>query len=156
MPDDNVVMAFAGMAPASPGRPQGERMTASGHLGFTKLLVTDLEASSSFYQSVFGLRESTRIHSAIGDRTIDEILFDPEVAGGATFVLLKFEDAAKPSSEEVILGFITSDLDGVLARAVEAGGAVAQPAEARPEHGVNVAFVTDNEGHLIEVVEPFA
>jgi lactoylglutathione lyase len=129
-------------------------MTTSVHFGFTKLLVTDLEASSSFYQSVFGLRESTRIHSAIGDRTIDEILFDPQVEGGATFVLLKYEDVAKPSSDEVILGFLTSDLDGVLARSVEAGGAVAQPAAPRAEHGVNVAFVTDNEGHLIEVVEP--
>jgi len=128
-------------------------MTTSGQLGFTKLLVTDLEASSTFYQTVFGLKESSRIHSAIGERTIDEILFEPQSTGGATFVLLKFEDVAKPSSDEVIVGFMTSDLAGVLARSVEAGGAVVQPADARPEHGVNVAFVADNEGHLIEVVE---
>src|SRR4051794_33853751 len=126
---------------------------SSGHLGFTKLLVTDLEASAAFYQSVFGIEENYRVQSEINDRKIEEILFKAE-PGNATFVLLKFDGAAQPSSDEVILGFITTDIARVFRRAVEAGGAVSQPAKPQPEHGVTVGFVTDNEGHLIEVVQP--
>jgi predicted enzyme related to lactoylglutathione lyase len=128
---------------------------STGHLGFTKLLVTDLETSSAFYQSVFGLEENYRVRSQIGDRKIEEILFRSE-PGQATFVLLAFEGATTPSADEVILGFITSDLAGVFDRAVKAGGRVFQAQRSEPEHGVTVGFVTDNEGHLIEVVQPLA
>jgi len=124
-------------------------------LGFTKLLVTDLDASAAFYQSVFGVEENYRVRSEINDRKIEEILFKAE-PGNATFVLFKFDGATRPSSDEVILGFITTDIDGVFARAVEAGGAVTQAARPQPEHGVTVGFITDNEGHLIEVVQPLA
>lgn len=130
-------------------------MSTIAHLGFTKLIVTDLKASAAFYSSVFGLKESSRIHSDINDRKLEEILFEPE-PGGATLVLLQFADAAKPASDEVILGFLTSDVDGVLARTVTAGGAVARPPVSQPQHGVTVAFVSDNEGHLIEVVQVLA
>jgi predicted enzyme related to lactoylglutathione lyase len=37
---------------------------------------------------------------------------------------------------------------------VKAGGSIMQPIVDMPQHGVKVAFVRDNEGHLIEVVEP--
>ena len=69
------------------------------------------------------------------------------------FVLLKFAGATTPSSDEVILGFVTSDVDDLVQRVLDAGGGVTQEARTQPEHGVKVAFVTDNEGHLIEIVE---
>src|SRR3954447_18303046 len=132
---------------------RGITLPAPDRFGFTKLLVAHLETSATFYKSVFGLVERGRVRSEIADRKIDEIMFEPQEPGGATFVLLHFDGVTSPSSEEVILGFITTDLTALIERAKAAGGEVAAPARNQPEHGVNVAFVNDNEGHLIEVVE---
>ncbi len=123
------------------------------HFAFTKLVVADLEASARFYTAVFGVREQTRVHAEIAGRPIDEILYEATAPGGATFALLRYGDVTTPSSEEVILGIVTTDVAGVVARVGEAGGSVVQAPTAMPEHGVTVAFVADTEGHLIEVVE---
>jgi predicted enzyme related to lactoylglutathione lyase len=126
------------------------------HFGFTKLVVADLEKSAAFYTAVFGLREQYRVSSDIAGRGIDEILFEATAPGAATFVLLRFAGTTAPSGDELILGFITDDVDGVMTRAVEAGGAVAQAPREQAEHGVKVGFVTDVEGHLVEVVQLLA
>ncbi|OCC25502.1 hypothetical protein MB02_02375 [Croceicoccus estronivorus] len=125
----------------------------STHFGFTKLLVDDLETTSAFYKSVCGLVETGRVDARIGGRAISEILFAPTADGGPTFVLLKFLDAPKPTNDEVILGFQTDDVDRFVERAVAAGGTEVDAARTDPEHGIKVAFVTDCEGHLIEVVQ---
>ncbi|WOK36002.1 VOC family protein [Sphingomonas sp. C3-2] len=121
--------------------------------GFTKLLVADLEKSAIFYKTVFELTELARVQSSITGREISEIMFNPTGEGAATFVLLTYVGTEKPSSEEVILGFITEDLEALLGRVTAAGGAVTQPIKAMPEHGIKVAFATDPEGHLLELVE---
>jgi len=126
---------------------------AKAHFGFTKLVVQDLEKMATFYKDVVGFEESGRVQSAVGDRAIDEILFDATSQGGSTFVLFKFLDRDAPANEEVILGFITDDLAAFVERTKSAGGAVVTDIKSQPEHGVKVAFVTDPEGHLLEVVE---
>ena len=120
---------------------------------FTKLLVDDLERTADFYKTVCGLTEQQRVQSSITGRAISEIIFNPPYQGAATFVLLKFVDAPKPTNDEVILGFITDDVDAFMQRAEAAGGKVQTAPVAQPEHGVKVGFCTDVEGHLIEVVE---
>jgi len=129
---------------------------SSEHFGFTKLLVVDLEKSAQFYRDVFGLKETTRIQSEIAGRALEEILFNPTGDGAATFVLLKFVDATVPSANELILGFLTSDIDALIARATTAGASVVREALDYPHLSVKVAFITDLEGHLIEVVQPMA
>ena len=121
--------------------------------GFTKLIVGDLEKSAAFYKSVCGVVEQARIDDVLDGRPMSEILFNPAAPGGPTFVLLTFHDAPKPAASEVILGFITPDLDAFLDRARAAGGTVVEEMGSRPELGVKVAFVRDIEGHLIEVVQ---
>lgn len=128
----------------------------SSHFGFTKLVVQDLEAMATFYKNVAGLVEMARVQDAVGDRQIDEIMFNATGEGGATFVLFKFLDRDAPAQDEVILGFQTSDVVSFVERVQAAGGAVVQPIEVKEAHGVKVAFVTDPEGHLIEVVELLA
>jgi len=123
------------------------------HFGFTKLLVVDLDKSAAFYRDVFGLQETARIESDIAGRALDEILFSPTGDGAATFVLLKFRDATVASSSEVILGFVTTNVEALTARALAAGGTVMREALDYPELHVKVAFVTDVEGHVIEVVQ---
>jgi lactoylglutathione lyase len=121
--------------------------------GFTKLIVGDLEKSAAFYKSVCGVVEQARIDGALDGRPMSEILFDPATPGGPTLVLFTFHDTPKPATSEVILGFITPDLDAVLDRVRAAGGSVVEEMGNRPELGVKVAIVRDIEGHLIEVVQ---
>ena len=128
----------------------------TSHFGFTKLVVQDLEGTAAFYKDVAGLVEMARIQDTVGDRQIDEILFNATGEGGATFVLFKFLDRDAPAQDEVILGFQTSDLEAFVQRVQKSGGKVVQPIEVREAHGVKVAFVTDPEGHLMEVVELLA
>lgn len=121
--------------------------------GFTKLLVSDLEAAATFYKNVFSFTEMARVESTINGRKISEIMFNPQHPGGATFVLLKFTDVEKPSVDEVILGFISTDLEMTLAQIEASGGRITQPLKTMAEHGIKVAFATDPEGHLLEIVE---
>ncbi|SMH37888.1 VOC family protein [Azospirillum agricola] len=124
--------------------------------GFTKLLVWDLEATANFYKAVAGVVELARVEDEIGGRKIAEIMFKPTHEGASTFVLLKFLDAPKPTNDEVIVGFVTDNADAFVERAVAAGGTVVDAARDIPAHGVRVAFVTDVEGHLIEVAQLLA
>jgi lactoylglutathione lyase len=121
--------------------------------GFTKLIVGDLEKSAAFYKSVCGVVEQARVDDVLNGRPISEILFNPAMPGGPTFVLFTFHDMPKPSASEIILGFMTPDLDAFLDRARAAGGTVVEELGSRPELGVKVAVVKDIEGHLIEVVQ---
>jgi predicted enzyme related to lactoylglutathione lyase len=125
----------------------------SAHFSFTKLLVNDLDKTAAFYKSVCGLVEMARVTDTIAERQIDEILFNATGEGGATFVLLKFSGAPKPSKDEVIVGFLTTDLEAFVQRACAAGGSVVQGIREVPAHGVKVAFIADIEGHLLEVVQ---
>ena len=126
---------------------------SNASFGFTKLVVGDLDKAAAFYKSVCGLTEQARVEDKIGGRPISEIIFAPAYQGGASFVLLAYPDAPKPSSGEVILGFATPDVDAFVSRVLAGGGAVVDAAVSRPEHGVRVAIVKDPEGHLIEVVQ---
>ena len=121
--------------------------------GFTKLLVADLERSAAFYTAVAGLAESGRVDADIAGRKISEILMQATSPGGPTLVLLHFHVRPSPGADEVILGFMTGDLEAFLKRTREAGGSVYEEIKSMPEHGVRVAFVKDVEGHLIEVVQ---
>ncbi|QGP80519.1 VOC family protein [Sphingobium sp. CAP-1] len=131
-------------------------MSEKAHFGFTKLVVQDLEGMAAFYRDVAGLTDMARVQDAVGDREIDEIMFLPTAQGGSTLVLFKFLDRMAPVNEEVILGFQTPDIVAFVDRVKAAGGAVVTDIETKAAHGVKVAFVTDPEGHMIEVVELLA
>jgi predicted enzyme related to lactoylglutathione lyase len=126
---------------------------SNAHFGFTKLLVQDLERSARFYTEVCGLTELHRVDAQIAGRPISEIMFNPTGPGAAMFVLLKFMDDEGSTGKDVVLGFQTDDVAAFVQRAVAAGGKVVDPVRDNPEHGVKVGFVSDPEGHLIEVVQ---
>ena len=122
---------------------------------FTKLVVQDLEAMAAFYTSAYGLHAVARVRDEkIGREAIDEIMLslDPNAAFG-TFVLLRFPERAPAPTGEVILGFTTDDLPALLERIRAAGGGVHAPMVEMPERRLRVAFATDPEGHLAELVQ---
>jgi predicted enzyme related to lactoylglutathione lyase len=123
--------------------------------GFTKLIVHDLEKMAAFYRDVYGLHAVNRVTGeSIGGESIDEIMMSPDPkAQWSSLVLLKYVARAPSPSGEVILGFTTDDLSALLERVTAAGGGITAPIKALPHLGVRVAFATDPEGHLAELVQ---
>lgn len=122
-------------------------------LGFTKLVVENIDAMSKFYGAVCGFEEEGRADAKIGGHPIREVHFRADPPGSGTFTLTKFLDARRPTTQAVILGFIAPNISQFVERAVKAGGVLVEPVTPDPEHGVKYAFVKDIEGNLIEVVE---
>ena len=121
---------------------------------FTKLVVHDLEKMAAFYSQVYGLREVARVQEQIAGDAIDEIMLGvgAEMSPGS-LVLLKFVHEPPPRNGEVILGFTTDDLPALLERVRAAGGGVHAPIRSMPEMKIQIAFATDPEGHLAELVQ---
>jgi predicted enzyme related to lactoylglutathione lyase len=133
-------------------------MPPTTSFGFTKLIVHDLEKLSAFYRDVYGLHAVNRVTGeSIGGEDIDEIMLsaDPEAQWGPLVLLHYVTRAASPNGE-VILGFTTDDLPALLERVRAAGGGITAPIKERPHLGVRVAFATDPEGHLAELVQVVA
>ena len=133
-------------------------MPPSASHGFTKLIVHDLEKLAGFYCEVFDLHAVSRLGGeSIGGEEIDEIMvsLDPS-AQWSSLVLLKYLGRAASPNGEVILGFTTDDLPALLERVRKAGGAITAPIKEMPELKIRVAFATDPEGHLAELVQVLA
>lgn len=121
---------------------------------FTKLVVDDLEKIAAFYTRVYDLKEVTRVQAEIGSEAIDEIILGTgsEMSPGS-LILLEFVDRPPPRTGEVLLGFTTDDLPALLDRVLAAGGGIHAGIKEMPEMGLRVAFATDPEGHLAELVQ---
>jgi predicted enzyme related to lactoylglutathione lyase len=141
-------LAFAGGAGAEES-PPAAAVKPSRHFGFTKLVVADLERSAAFYESALQLVRTRRVDFAGGA----ELLYEPTAPGGAMFVLIHYDDAPKPASGELVLGFHTDDIAALVERVQGAGGMVDRAPYAIPEMKLRVAFVRDVEGHVIELLE---
>lgn len=124
--------------------------------GFTKLIVDDEEAMAEYYHQVYGLNKLQRVQNsesgAMGP--IREVIMGPgESMSSESLVMFKFLDRPAPRDQEVILGFITEDLDALVERVAANGGKALSAIKSMPEHGVRVVFTTDPEGRLSENVE---
>jgi lactoylglutathione lyase len=130
-------------------------MAPDASFTFTKLVVHDLEKMAAFYRDAYALQAVNRVRGeSIGGEEIDEIMVsaDPNAQYGS-LVLLQYLGRGPSPSGELILGFTTDDLPRLLERVRAAGGAVHAPIKAIPEMKLRVAFATDPEGHLAELVE---
>ena len=122
---------------------------------FTKLIVDDEEAMAEYYHQVYGLNKLQRVHNEVGGvGPLREVIMGPgDTVSSESLVMFKFLDRPAPRDQEVILGFITEDLDALMERVVAHGGALIGAVKSMPEHGVRVIFSTDPEGRLSENVE---
>jgi len=125
---------------------------------FTKLVVHDVEKMAAFYREAYGLHAVNRVRGeSIGGEPIDEIMLsaDPN-AQWSSLVLLQYLGRGPSPDGEVILGFTTADLPALLERVRAAGGRLVDPIRDLPELKVRVAFASDPEGHLAELVQVVA
>lgn len=120
---------------------------------FAKTFVHDLDAMGAFYEAVFGLVRLDRHSDAMLGREIDEIMYQASYPGGPALTLISYRDSTAPVAGEAVQGFMTDDIEGVVARALAHGGTVPDPIRAVPAYGLRVAFVLDPEGHVNEVIQ---
>jgi predicted enzyme related to lactoylglutathione lyase len=122
---------------------------------FTKLVVHDVEKMAAFYRQVYGLHAVNRVRGeSIGGEQIDEIMLSADPSEQwSSLVLLQYLGRGASPNGEVILGFTTTDLPALLERVRAAGGGITAPIKEMPELKIHVAFATDPEGHLAELVQ---
>lgn len=119
---------------------------------FVKLQVKDLDRAVAFYSSVVGLVEMNRLEAEMMGRKVSEVVFMPTYAGGPMFILAQFHGTETAAADELILGLSTKDIAGFVARAEAAGGRVLEAAREVPGMGgMQVAFIADPEGHVIQL-----
>ncbi|WP_395332023.1 VOC family protein [Novosphingobium sp. BL-8H] len=120
---------------------------------FAKTFVHDLEAMGKFYETVLGLVPFARHQDEMFGRKIDEIMYQASYPGGPALTLIKYVDSTGPQVGEAVQGFVATDLEGVVERALANGGTVPGPIREIPEYGIKVVFVLDPEGHINEVIQ---
>jgi len=121
---------------------------------FTKLVVDDLEKMSAFYCRVYDLKQIARYQGHVGSEAIDEIMLGHgESVSPGSLVLLKYVDRPPARTGELILGFTTNDLARLLEKLQAAGGRIHADTKELTELRLKVAFATDPEGHLAELVQ---
>lgn len=128
-------------------------MTTSTRFAFTKVLVDDLSAQSSFYCSAFGLTQKTRLTVGVGNDALEEVILTTGRSDDGSLVLLRYLERDTPPTGELVLGFNVADVRATVQRVAELGGSVVKAPTEMAELGVIVAFATDPDGHLIEIVQ---
>ncbi len=123
---------------------------------FTKLIVDDEEKMAAYYASVYGLRPAHRIQgdsAGTGEAFREIIMTWTDSMADGTLVMFKFANRPKPRDQQVILGFITEDMEALKQRILAAGGKLVGPTREETDHGVRVQFSEDPEGALAENVQ---
>lgn len=131
------------------------------HVG---IVVSDLEASLSFYRDTLGLdvqSEFTLGGDGIGTAidvegvTGDFVHLD---AGGALVELIEYEPAGRDTGGDAInqlgakhVGFLVDDVEAFYEQLPEDAAPVSEPQQT--ESGATICFFTDPDGNFVEVVE---
>ncbi|MCC2603133.1 VOC family protein [Sphingopyxis yananensis] len=126
---------------------------------FTKLIVDDEEKMTDYYTSVYRLNAAVRVDGnsvGTGESFREVILTQGADMSSGTLVMFKFTDRPAPRDQQVILGFVTDDMDALKARIVANGGALVGSTRDEVSHGVRVQFSQDPEGALAENVQMLA
>jgi lactoylglutathione lyase len=120
---------------------------------YTILYVTSVEDTLNFYQAAFGFK-TTMLHES-GD--YGELDTGITVLSFSSLKLMQelgknpvAVNVQKPSFE---IAFETNDVAAALSKAVNAGATLVQDAENMP-WGQTTAYVTDNNGFLVELCSP--
>jgi lactoylglutathione lyase len=132
--------------------------TPSVSLGYVILYVEDVAASLAFYEAAFGLSKRS-FHDGNGKDY-------GELETGATLLAFaSVELAAEHLKREVVaaaldkaplgveIALTTSDVPALYTRAIKAGATGLSEPAIKP-WGQTVAYLRDNEGHLVELCTP--
>jgi lactoylglutathione lyase len=118
-------------------------------IGATGIGVSDLEASSRFYQDALGMKVTRTINLPY----MDEIILDH--AGRNAVVLMHWTDGSARNYKNVPvkLVFFVSDPVAGAARLKAAGGTITREPTPFGEGGAIVCLATDPDGYVIELLQ---
>ena len=120
---------------------------------YTILYVENVRDTLDFYKAAFGL-EQAMLHESGDYGELD--------TGGTTLSFSSFKlmeelgkspGKANANSPSFEIAFETNDVAAAVARALDAGAVLVQDTEAMP-WGQTIAYVTDNNGFLVELCSP--
>ena len=127
-------------------------------LGYVVLYVRDVPASLAFYEKAFGLARRF-LHDEDG-KAYGELETGAARLAVASLPLVEAHlkgGVSLAAADKPPLGFeaalVTTDVEGVYARAVKAGAATVSAPEVKP-WGQTVAYVRDDNGFLVELCSP--
>lgn len=122
---------------------------------FTKIVVSDLEASEQFYCQALGLLRVTFIEFGEGVGKLQEVILavPNDTAGGANLQLIHFPNKNSPAPGDTVLGFMVDNVDATVSALTDAGGRITVPALEMPDHRLKLAYVADLDGHIIEIIQ---
>lgn len=124
---------------------------------FTKIMVADIAGLERFYLDVLGLGHVRRIEEGEGDHAFIEVFLSVgQHKGGAQLVLMQYLNQPAPPPGEALLALMVDDLDATVAAVQAGGGAVTVPAFTIEAHHLRMAYVTDPEGHTLELMQVLA
>jgi len=122
---------------------------------YTILYVEDVAATLNFFNKAFGFKQAM-LHEC-GD--YGELDTGPTVLSFSSLKLItdigKSPGRANPISPTFEIAFETDDVATALAKALDAGAKLIQDAEDMP-WGQTTAYVSDNNGFLIEICSPIS
>jgi lactoylglutathione lyase len=140
-------------------KPKENTMTTpSVSLGYVILIVKDVSASLTFYESAFGL--SRRFFTNDNGKAYGEL-----ETGATRLGFVSHELARTTLNHEIIptspdkppfgaeIAFTTPDVPALYARALKAGATAMSEPAAKP-WGQTVAYLRDKDGHLVELCTP--
>jgi predicted enzyme related to lactoylglutathione lyase len=121
---------------------------------YTKIMVNDAASLERFYVDVLGLGHVRRIDEGAGEHAFIEIFLSAgKQQGGAQLVLMQYLNRPAPTPGEALLAFMVDDLHATVAAVQGADGGVTVPAFDIDAHHLRMAYVTDPEGHTLELMQ---
>ena len=121
---------------------------AHARLAFMKLIVTNLPRAKEFYETAFGFAQTNAFDTPDFE---EAMLKQPD--NEFLLLLLSYKDARPlaDASAHGPTGFACTDLEASVAKALNAGATLTlAPKDVGP---TRVAFVTDPDGHEIELIQ---
>lgn len=119
--------------------------------------MADLEKSERFYTETLGLSRVTYIEFGEGPGALEKVILAvPEQAAGmAQLNLIRYPNLPVPTPGEAVFGFMVDNIEATMSAVVAAGSQIAVPLQEIPDHRLKLSFITDPEGHMIEILHSF-
>lgn len=122
---------------------------------FARFKVADLADLEIFYTRALGFTVTMRVDEGEGADELHEIFLG---LGGAQpqFALIHYPNQPVPQVGEAIVSLIVDDLEATLAAVKTHGGKDVTGVIAVPDHHMKLAYITDPEGHMLELMQMLA
>lgn len=124
-------------------------------LALVKIWASNIDAAERFYEKSLGLKRKVSLDIVSGGMAaIERIMAIPSVGtGGAEIALVQYKHHEMPQAGPSVLLFMVENVEESLAAMIAGGGRCTVPVQEIAAHGVKIAFATDLDGNIIEIMQ---